>query len=135
MTQAELETLKQRVNDETLTQVRHEKIDLEKKLQAKHSELVNQRYQFADQIKQLTEHNESLRRQLESVGKQLKAVNDELADLEKARSHSSDQNVSELPDLKEKRDRVLAELRLGKQAPGYKAAQKALEHFIKLLES
>jgi chromosome segregation ATPase len=133
MTQAEVETLKQRVNDETLTQVLQNKIDLEKKLQAKHSELVNQRYQFADQIKQLTEHNESLRRQLESVGKQLKAVNDELADLEKARSHDSSESTTQF-DLAKLRDRVLAELKLGKQAPGYKVAQKALENFIKLLE-
>jgi chromosome segregation ATPase len=96
MTQAEVETLKQRVNDETLTQVLQNKIDLEKKLQAKHSELVNQRYQFADQIKQLTEHNESLRRQLESVGKQLKAVNDKLADLEKVRSHSSESTATQI---------------------------------------
>jgi len=30
-----------------------------------------------------------------------------------------------------KRDRVLADLKLGKQAPGYKAAVKALDRFIK----
>lgn len=89
--------MRQRVNDETLTQVLSVKIDLEKKLQAKHSELVNQRYQFADQIKQLTEHNESLRRQLESVGRQLKAANDELADLEKVRSQSSELTADRQP--------------------------------------
>lgn len=33
------------------------------------------------------------------------------------------------------RDQVLLELRLGKQAPGYKAALKALNHFITLLTS
>ncbi len=53
------------------------------------------------------------------------------AELEKAQSTNS---THDLPDLKEIRDRVLAELKLGKQAPGYKAAQKALEYFIKLLE-
>jgi hypothetical protein len=33
-------------------------------------------------------------------------------------------------DLDALRHQVLKELKLGKQAPGYKAAQKALEHFI-----
>jgi hypothetical protein len=57
------------------------------------------------------------------------------AELEKARSHDSSESTHELPDLKEIRDRVLAELKLGKQAPGYKTTQKALENFIRLLES
>jgi hypothetical protein len=30
------------------------------------------------------------------------------------------------------RDRILSELKLGKQAPGYKTALKALNHFITL---
>ncbi|WP_281357398.1 hypothetical protein [Brasilonema bromeliae] len=33
------------------------------------------------------------------------------------------------------RNQVLFELKLGKQAPGYKAAQKALNHFIVKLSS
>ena len=33
------------------------------------------------------------------------------------------------------RDRVMIKLKLGKQAPGYKAALKALNHFITLLTS
>ncbi|MCC5651869.1 hypothetical protein LC609_18980 [Nostoc sp. XA013] len=33
------------------------------------------------------------------------------------------------------RDKVLLELKLGKQAPGYKAALKALNHFIVVLTS
>ena len=33
------------------------------------------------------------------------------------------------------RDRVMVKLKLGKQAPGYKAALKALNHFIALLTS
>lgn len=33
------------------------------------------------------------------------------------------------------RDQVLLQLRLGKQAPGYKAALKALNHFIAVLTS
>jgi hypothetical protein len=35
--------------------------------------------------------------------------------------------------LEAKRNQVLLELKLGKQAPGYKAALKALNHFIALL--
>lgn len=34
------------------------------------------------------------------------------------------------PELKALRDHILKQLRLGRQAPGYKAAQKSLEHFI-----
>ncbi len=127
MTQAEVETLKQRVNDETLTQVLQNKIDLEKKLQAKHSELVNQRYQFADQIKQLTEHNESLRRQLESVGKQLKAVNDELADLEKARSHDSSESTYELPEAGDLLNQLKGKL------PKTKISLREVEAILELL--
>lgn len=39
------------------------------------------------------------------------------------------------PDLKAIRDRALASLKLGKQAPGYKAAAKALDQFIAELGS
>ncbi len=35
-----------------------------------------------------------------------------------------------LPNLDELRDRTLNSLKLGKQAPGYKAAAKALDRFI-----
>jgi len=43
------------------------------------------------------------------------------------------QAVTALPqmaDLEALRDRILLDLKLGKQAPGYKAAQKALNRFI-----
>lgn len=45
---------------------------------------------------------------------------------------ASAKQVSELEIL---RDRVLSELKLGKQASGYKTAQKALNRFIKLISS
>jgi hypothetical protein len=44
-----------------------------------------------------------------------------------------EQAVTALPqmaDLEALRDRILLDLKLGKQAPGYKAAQKALNRFI-----
>lgn len=40
----------------------------------------------------------------------------------------------ELPDLEALRDRCLADLKLGKQAPGYKSAVKALNSFISRLK-
>jgi hypothetical protein len=43
--------------------------------------------------------------------------------------------LPQIPDLEAKRDRVLLDLKLGKQAPGYKAAQKALNRFIALIDS
>ena len=44
-----------------------------------------------------------------------------------------EQTVTTLPqmaDFEALRDRILLDLKLGKQAPGYKAAQKALNRFI-----
>lgn len=41
----------------------------------------------------------------------------------------------QLPDLEAVRDRVLAGLKLGKQAPGYKAAVKVLDRFVAELRS
>lgn len=38
-------------------------------------------------------------------------------------------------DLEAIRDRILADLKLGKQAPQYKAAAKALDQFIKEIKS
>ena len=37
---------------------------------------------------------------------------------------------SQRPELEDLRSHILKQLRLGRQAPGYKAAQKALKHFI-----
>lgn len=42
--------------------------------------------------------------------------------------------LPQIPDLEALRDRVLFDLKLGKQAPGYKAAQKALNRFIALID-
>jgi metal-responsive CopG/Arc/MetJ family transcriptional regulator len=40
------------------------------------------------------------------------------------------QQQGQSPDLDAVRDRILSELKLGRQAPGYKAAAKALDRFI-----
>ncbi len=55
------------------------------------------------------------------------------AELEKVRSQKTDASNFSLPDLAKIRDRTLAELKLGKQAPGYKSAQKALDKFIEAM--
>jgi hypothetical protein len=57
------------------------------------------------------------------------------AELEKVRSHKTDAPNFSLPDLTKLRDRTLAELKLGKQAPGYKSAQKVLDKFIEKLKN
>lgn len=44
--------------------------------------------------------------------------------------------VESLPDrdeLEQKRDRIFSNLKLGKQAPGYKTAKKVLDQFIREL--
>ncbi len=38
--------------------------------------------------------------------------------------------IPPLPDLEAMRNRILKDLKLGKQAPGYRAAAKALDRFI-----
>jgi hypothetical protein len=43
--------------------------------------------------------------------------------------------MKEVAELEMWRDRVMSELKLGKQAPGYKTAQKALNRFIAELKS
>lgn len=58
----------------------------------------------------------------------LRQEHDRLA--EKLAACQTSQHQSSLEEL---RDRVLAELKLGKQAPGYKSAVKALNRFINFL--
>ena len=48
---------------------------------------------------------------------------------------AEEQRSADLPDLEAIRDRVLADLKLGKQAPGYKAVAKALDRLIALVRS
>lgn len=65
---------------------------------------------------------------------------DELAELNHALTLELDKlktqgHADQLPDLEAVRDRVLSGLKLGKQAPGYKAAAKTLDRFITELRS
>lgn len=55
-------------------------------------------------------------------GKTVKVIDDDCA--------SQDNDCLSQDKLIELRDRVLGELKLGRQAPGYKAAAKALDSFI-----
>lgn len=68
--------------------------------------------------------------QLKIELQQLRQERDRLA-TELAARHASQ---SEQPDLEAIRDRVLAGLKLGKQAPGYKSAMKVLNDFISRLK-
>lgn len=68
--------------------------------------------------------------QLKIELEQLRQERDRLA-TELAASGASQ---SEQPDLEAIRDRVLAGLKLGKQAPGYKSAMKVLNDFISRLK-
>ena len=67
---------------------------------------------------------------LDSVSKE----RDELVKLNNALTTELDRlkettPAPQLPDLEAVRERILSGLKLGKQAPGYKAALKALERF------
>jgi hypothetical protein len=71
-------------------------------------------------------------KQLKTELEQLRQERDRLA-LELAASQASQQPQPQQIDLEAIRDRVLAELKLGKQAPGYKGAVKALNRLIALI--
>lgn len=64
------------------------------------------------EVERLKVENEVLRRQLEEL-----------------RQHQGEPP----PDLEALRDRILKNLKLGTQAPGYKAVRKALDQFIREL--
>lgn len=79
--------------------------------------------------------NQTLKQKLEEYysPEDYQRLAEKIHELEETRSQSTNPTV-ELSDLTKIRDRTLAELKLGRQAPGYKAAQKALDSFIKQLE-
>ena len=66
-----------------------------------------------EEVERLKVENEALRRQLEEL---------------------TQHQEEPLPDLEALRDRILKSLKLGTQAPGYKAAKKALDQFINELD-
>ncbi len=51
------------------------------------------------------------------------------------RLKANEPSGTDIPDLQAIRDCILADLKLGKQAPGYKAATKALDRLIALLRA
>lgn len=76
----------------------------------------------------VTESNEKIQH-LENQLEQLRQERDQLAaDL------ATCQVSQQQPDYETIRDRVLASLKLGKQAPGYKSAMKVLNDFISRLK-
>lgn len=77
----------------------------------------------------------------ESVYKQIDELKNELEHLRLERDRLAAElaaslvSQSQQPDLEAIRDRVLAGLKLGKQAPGYKSAKKVLDDFISRLKA
>lgn len=63
---------------------------------------------MSEEVERLRSENESLRQELDAA-----------------------RQSTPLPDLEEMRDRILKNLKLGTQAPGYKVARKALDQFIR----
>ena len=69
--------------------------------------------------------NSQLRQQLQEVQQQRDDAISHLSQVENA------QPSQQLEALSVLRDRILASLKLGKQAPGYKVARKVLDQFIR----
>lgn len=81
-----------------------------------------------------TESIQALRDELSQLGDLLKAVSDERDDLQKL-NHTLTAELDakppqQLPDLEATRERILAGLKLGKQAPEYKRTKAAIDRFI-----
>lgn len=91
------------------------------------------------QVEELTRENSELKAQLSQLENQLQKEAEERRDYAKLTRENSDlkaqlsqlQKESEEPrDYQVIRDKVLSSLKLGKQAPGYKTAAKAIDRFI-----
>ena len=91
------------------------------------------------QVEELTRENSELKDQLSQLENQLQKESEERRDYAKLTRENSElkaqlsqlQKESEEPrDYQVIRDKVLSSLKLGKQAPGYKTAVKAIDRFI-----
>lgn len=98
----------------------------------------------AESLKQESQQLHSQQAEFDKLRSQLKKAEKErdgLAELTNALTlelsslRESQSQSQQIPDLEGTRDRVLFELKLGKQAPGYKAAVKALDRYIDELRS
>lgn len=113
-----------------------EKGELRRELEQARADLEkrSQSQSVSPDVIKLDQENENLLEKLQQISLEneslLKKLQQTRAELEEVRSQKTDAPTFELPDLDELRDRILASLKLGKQAPGYKSAQKALDKFI-----
>lgn len=82
----------------------------------------------------LHERNGDLNLEVENLKSELEQVRAENASLKSTASDSGLQQTQSKNELLEMRDLVLASLKLGKQAPGYKAAKQALDKFVEALK-
>lgn len=88
--------------------------------------------QSKQQIEASKAEAEQLLRQLSALEQENTKLIDNLVESERLCS-ALNQN-QELPDYEVLRDRALAKLKLGKQAPEYKRAKKVLEDFVNALK-
>ncbi len=90
--------------------------------------------QSQQQLAATATERDELREQLEQTTKErddLVELNQALTtELSRLKETQSAQTSQQLPNLEAVRDRILASLKLGKQAPGYKALAKSLNQFI-----
>lgn len=114
---AENQALRQQVSPD------QELADKLKRCHADHDQTIEAFNRINEQHHRLIEEKGELRRELEQARE----------DLEKVRSHQPTADIQLPILLDELRSRTLADLKLGKQAPGYKSAQKALDIFIQKL--
>lgn len=109
-----------------------------KQLKAANEQLADLEEVRSPDVRKLDQENQNLLEKLQQISSEneslLKKLQQTRAELEEVRSQKTDAPTSQFPNFPKLRDRVLAELKLGRQAPGYKAASKALDSFIKQLE-
>lgn len=93
----------------------------------------------SQEIEELTRENSELKAQLSKLESQLQKESEDRRDYAKQTRENSDlkaqisqleKETEEPPDYQVIRDKVLSSLKLGKQAPGYKTAVKAIDRFI-----
>ena len=86
-----------------------------------------------DQIEVENQQSDGVYEQIEALKIEVEQLRLQLATLERENSKLIDSQ--ELPDYEAARDRALAKLKLGKQAPEYKRAKKAMDLLLDQLQS
>lgn len=132
---AEIELLRQLGTTDAVVERNSRIQELEKRNHELRVKFNEARTKANQEIATLTQQRDSYRRQAENLREQrdeLDRRNDKLKDEmnQYKQSTAAGESVQNHPPLQEIRDLVLRDLKLGKQAPGYKAAVKALDRFV-----